>query len=82
LDAARDRLAAAYADALAAGEIGAGALPGNWVFVGNFVNQRGEVDTVAVCSDGLGLDGALGLLALGRINWEEAARDWLRENRT
>jgi L-aminopeptidase/D-esterase-like protein len=78
MSAVAARLRAAYQDAIAAGEIGAGSgMAGPWVFVGRFVSQDGVRDTALVCDADADLPDVLGLLDVGQVNWREATRQWL-----
>jgi RND superfamily putative drug exporter len=70
---AAERITAALADALAAGEIGNGGMPDRWVLIATTIDINGEIRPVPLASPGAHLHEILGLLDLGRVAWRENA---------
>lgn len=74
-----DRITAAIADAIRAGELGDGVvgMPGSWVLVGVFHDEDGDERAIFESPGGQPLRETLGLLDSGQTVWREAMRRWV-----
>ena len=77
-DAASDRITAAIAEAIRAGELGdtTAGMPGGWVMVGTYHDADGDLRTCLLTNSGARLHETLGLLALGQTAWQAEAQRW------
>lgn len=79
LDAASDRITAAIAEAIKAGDLGedTNGMPASWVLCGTYYDSKGEVCTAFLTNNRARTHETLGLLALGTVAWQENARRWV-----
>ncbi len=81
-DEASDRVTAALADAIKAGELGddTQGMPGRWVLVSTHYDSNGETRVAFLADDESNTHDTLGLLSLARVAYEEQARRWVLDN--
>lgn len=75
----QERITAAIAEGIAAGELGEDrqGMPAAWVMVTTHYDSNGEYRTTTNSNDGAMLHESLGLLNIGRAVYERDARNWL-----
>ena len=77
-DLASDRISAAIAEAIHAGELGdTRGMPAQWVLVATYYDSDGALCTAMLANSGAHTHETLGLLALGDVAWRENARQWV-----
>jgi hypothetical protein len=78
-DPGADRITAALADAIRAGELGdtTTGMPAGWVLIGNYHDEDGDVRMAFLTADGQRLHETLGLLDSGQTIWREQLRQWV-----
>lgn len=81
-DEAADRVTAALAEALTAGELGEceRGMPYHWVLIGTFLDEEGDTRTVFLSNEGARVHETLGLLALGTEAVKVQAERWIRSD--
>lgn len=78
-DPVADRITAAIAESIRAGDLGdcnAG-MPAGWVLIGTYHDEDGDLRTYFITSDGARQHETLGLLALAQTVYQEEARRWV-----